>query len=315
MTSEHAAAVAQLCATGDDERALALGEQLAAENPHDVALRLRLGFIYGAHERFDAAFAHMDAAADFSNGSDEAVLSKRAGLEAFSGRGDASASANAAIEIDPLQPQSIYYLAAHEWQGDYLLLDDARVLCSPIPKCASTSLKQLFAQLEPASGDERPHQRFGGPRIRQDRLRLQERDLEHHYRFAVVRDDLARFQSYYARNVVQAESLRREGHGLDTYLGLSTRPDLDELVSRLRHYQYVFLDVRHHTLPTRAYLHHDAGFYDDVFELTDIEELRVRLSEHTGTALDLAHKLRSGPTTEAGLSSSSRETLREYYGP
>lgn len=313
MTGELAAEVAQLCATGEDDLAIETGERLAAGAPNDVALRLRLGFVYGALERFDAAFEHLDAAADVV-GTRAEVFSQRANLEAFSGRGDARVSAARAIEIDPLQPQWVYFLAEHRLQGDFLILDGAKVVCSPIPKSASTSLKRLFNQLEPDSDSVRAHQRFGGERLRSDRLRLAELDLNDFYRFAVVRDDLDRFVSYHRRNVMQSESLVRAGHGLDSYLGLSTRPSLDALATKLAHYQYVFLDARHHTLPTRAYLHEDLDFYDDVFTIAEIDALAERLGTHTGTPLEIAHKLRSADDTPVELSAESAAALTNYFG-
>lgn len=313
MTGELAAEVAQLCAAGEDAHAIETGERLLNRAPDDVDLRLRMGFVYGALEQFDNAFVQLDAAAQHSAGARADVFAQRARLEAFSGRGDAKASANRAIEIDPLQPQSTYFLAEHHWRGDYVLLKDARVVCSPIPKSATTSLKHLFDQMEPAADGERVHRRFGGPRMRRDRLRLGQLRIEGFYRFAVVRDDSARFQSYHRRNVVQAESLRRAGHGLDTYLGLTTVPSIDELANQLARYQFVFLDVRHHTLPTSAYLHHDADFYDDIFALDQIDLLVERLVAHTGTRYEVAHKLASTVAVDTALSADTAHALREYY--
>lgn len=313
MTGEPAAQVAQLCAAGEDDLAVATGERLLASAPDDVALRLRMGFVYGALKRFDDAFVQFDAAAEHASDTRPDVFAQRAKLEAFSGRGDAKASSLRAIEIDPLQPQWVYFLAEHPEHGDFLALDQARVVCSPVPKSASTSLKQLFQQLEPDAGGERAHQRFGGERMRGDRLRLAELDLDRYYRFAVVRDDIDRFVSYHRRNVEQSESLRRAGHGLDHYLGLSTTPSLDELATNLAHYQYVFLDVRHHTLPTRAFLHADPAFYDDVFAVDEIGELARRLSEHTGMDVEIEHKLRSSGASPSELSAAAADALSDYF--
>ena len=313
MPSVLAAEVAQLCATGQDALAIETGERLVAKAPDDVELRLRLGFVYGALQRFDDAFAHLDHAEEHAKGERSDVFVQRANLEKFSNVGDPRASAQTAIEIEPLQAQWVYFLAQDEWRGDFLVLDEAQVVCSPIPKSASTSLKQLFEQLEPNTGGERAHRRFGGGRLRSDRLRLAELDLANFYRFAVVRDDIDRLISYHRRNVMQSESLRRAGHGLERYLGLSTTPGVDELAIHLEHYRYVFLDVRHHSLPSRAYLHADPAFYDDVFTLDDMDQLEERLVDHTGTPLTIEHKLRSAERSGDELSPESAEALGRFF--
>ncbi len=314
MTGDLAAQVAQLCAAGQDDLAIEIGERLVVDAPGDVDLRLRLGFVYGALERFDEAFAHLDAAEHHAEGARADVFAQRANLESFSGRGQAKPTAARAIEIEPLQPQWVYFLAEHPLQGDFLVLDDAKVVFSPVPKSASTSLKQLFRQLEPSPNGERAHQQFGGERLRLDRLRLPELNLEDYYRFAIQRDDLDRFVSYYRRNVEQSGSLRRAGHDLDSYLGLSTEPGIDELATNLARYQYVFLDVRHHTLPSRAYVHSEPDFYNDVFALDELDQLAQRLRGHTGDRVTIAHKLRSLDPSDDALNPESVNALDAYFG-
>ena len=199
------------------------------------------------------------------------------------------------------------------------MLADQRVVYSPIPKSGSTSIKSAFLGIDDVHGGDSahrrgPHRTFDGERVRNDRLRLGDLQLDDHYRFAVVRDDIERFRSYHQRNVVESGSLQRAVKGRDEFFGLPTLPTIDELAINLAKYQYLFLDVRHHTLPTRAYLHRDVDFYDDVFELSELDQLVERLAEHTGTRLEVEHKLRSSAPPSDELSAQARSALASYYG-
>lgn len=320
MTGDSATEVAKLCLAGEYERAVNVGEQRVVEQPDDLALRLRMATTYGGLERFDDAYRHLDEAESVSDGQNATVFYERARLDSFGGRTSAREAAQRSIEVDPMQSQLMYFFAEHPWQGDYIVMPGMRLIYSPIPKSGSTSIKSAllnFVDEEQRKGPQGkgPHRTFNGERVRQDRLRV--RDLPNeYYRFAVVRDDLERFESYYKRNVVEAESLQRAAKGRSEHFGLPTIPTIDELATDLAKYQYLFLDVAHHTLPTRAYLHSDPSFYDDVFELSQMAELEQRLFAHTAEHISLPHELKSsGPDSGARLSDDAHAALVRYYEP
>lgn len=308
--------VAQLAVTGHYDEALQLGDRGVVDTPCDVALRIRMARLNAGLRDFDAAYRHLNEAESASQSQNATVFSERARLDAFSARDSGQTAALRAIELNPDQNQHIYYLAGHRLQGEFIILNELGLVYSPIPKSGSTSVKSSFLELERsrAGGTEPtggPHKVFGGPRIRADRLRLDSIDLANFFSFTVVRDDVQRFESYHSKNVSESKSLRRRAADRDELFGLPTMPDMEYLAVHLREYQYVFADVVHHTLPSRAYLHHDPDFYDRVFSLAELNELTQFLSERTGIDLDVRHELQSeGPARRTQLSDLAIEALR-----
>ena len=296
-----------MCAKGEHDAAVALGEQESTTDPSSLAIRMRLVTMHASLGRYDDAFAHLRQAEERTDVTPAVVWIQRARVEALSGMGSAQDSARRAIEIEPDQIQFFYYLAGHELQGDYLILDEPGAIYSPIPKSGSTSLKALFAK-----PGQRPHRVFAGPRLRSDRIALATTDTENYYRFAIVRDDIERLVSYHATNIVGSESLRRAAGGRDSHFGLPTVPTIDELVENLSVYQYVFLDVLHHTLPSRAHLHRDPSFYDDVFDMTQMAELQGQLAERCGIHEAMPHRLQSDQRP-LELNDTTRQKLVEYF--
>lgn len=305
--------VAQLAKNGRYEEAIALGERGLNDSPGRVALQMRMARIFAGLSQFDRAYAHLDAAESASEGKNAKVLVERARLDIYSGRGSGQQECLRAIEINPQQTQFVYYVAGHQLQGDFLIIDSLQVVYSPIPKAGSTSLKSMFLEHRTTDHPESVvggHQRFDGKRARADRLRLGDVGMENVYSFSVDRDDVERFESYFARNVVQGEALRRAAGGRDKHFGLPTMPDIGYFAENLRAYRYVFADVQHHTLPARAFLHHDLAFYDDVFELTELDRLADRLAEHTGMQFTVPHRLQSGTSRPSSvLSNAARAAI------
>lgn len=296
-----------MCMAGEHDDAIALGEREILANPDSLVIRMRLVTMHASLGRFDEALAHLVEAEARADPTPAVIHVQRARVEFLSGRGSARASARRAIELDPAQIQFFYYLAEHRLQGDYMIVNDPNIIYSPIPKSGSTSIKALFA-----GPGERPHQKFSGDRLRTDRIALAETDVASYYRFAIVRDDIERFASYHARNIVGSESLRRAANGRGNLFGLSTVPSIGELVDNLSLYQYVFLDVLHHTLPSRAHMHRDRSFYDDVFDITQMADLHSVLADRCGLDREIPHRLRSD-TPPPQLNDKNRSALMDYF--
>jgi len=316
MTKQAAAKVSALCTEGSYEDAVRVGLQGLRSLPQSVVLHRKMAFVFAAHERYEEAFEHIAQAEKYSDGANAKVFAQRAAMEVVSGHGPGTAAAATAISLNPRQSQYLYSLADHPQRGDYIVFDPGMLVYSPIPKVASTSTKRLLTDVEDqraGTSGRGPHKRFNGKRARADRLRLGDLDRSRYFCFAIVRDDLDRFVSYHARNVVQAQSLVRQAGGRPELFGLPTLPTIDDLARNLRRYQFVFNDVLHHTLPTRAYLHPDPGFYDLIVSMAELPTLAEALSDHLGTPVTLPHELRSAQDAHSAMSVDGLNALRAMF--
>lgn len=315
MTKQVAAQVTRLCKAGEYNEAVRVGHAGLRAVPRSVVLHRKMAFVHAARQDYGSALEHITLAEGSSHGVNAKVYAERAKLEELSGTGSPNESAAKAIALNPSQTQHIYYLAEHEWQGDYIVLDHASLVYSPIPKAASTSIKAWLFDLDVPSGGTGPgpHKRFDGRRTRRDRQRLAAETPETYFRFAVTRNEVDRFTSYHAKNVVEGQSLSRSCGGRSEFFGLPTTPTIDELAVNLPRYRFVFRDVAHHTLPSAAFLHPDSDFYDLVVPMAELSTLTDRVSEHLGRQITFPHELRSSPSTQAQvLSGAGRSALETH---
>jgi hypothetical protein len=183
----------------------------------------------------------------------------------------------------------------------------------PVPKVACTSVKRVIYELEhgaPYKGGS-IHKAYDTATFSpgtEDRV-------EGELRIALVRDPIKRFISAYRNRIHGYEEaahwkLRKQGLPLD----MKPFPSPQEFVHNLAAYQARVPSLKHHTLPMVTYLGRDPGFYDHIFDMSDIPALEALLSERAGRDVRLPVTQTGGPgyTAEA-LGDEGRTILRDYY--
>jgi hypothetical protein len=179
-----------------------------------------------------------------------------------------------------------------------------KVIYFPAPKNGSTSLRQLFFELE------------NGFHFRKFTINGRSMDLFWLYRnqelfkavsapagyerIAVVREPVSRFLSNYTWLVT-------DGNG-----NFPKKLEIDDFIDALEEVMEHSSKARYHLMPQRAFLGADLSYYDRVFRMEDMAELYRYLSERGGLKIELSWENRSSNNALA-LSRDSRKKLGEIY--
>jgi hypothetical protein len=191
----------------------------------------------------------------------------------------------------------------------------------PVPKCACTSLKHFFFELE----NGRKFRRY----TVNDRLvSIQEVYLTEPFEkaaalrptgawaFAVVRSPASRVVSCYRNRVVARNPLERTRVAAAIVAqGLPAKPSLSEFVANLEAYRKLSPSVAHHTMPLSHFLGTEPGFFDRIYNLRELPvltaELAARLKREVPT---LRNRQTAGPPlSERDLSEAERRRIDELY--
>lgn len=161
--------------------------------------------------------------------------------------------------------------------------DERKILYIPIPKCASSTIKNYLSYgLTQETHKEAVHRkmleyyRFVTPGDLQTRY-------GDYFKFAVVRDPVDRVASYYSRNITTG-AIRRSGYRVRKFRGIPTMPSAEEFVEHFDKYRQYFLGVRHHTDKQIKYIHDFLGEETglQVFGMGGVPTIRGKLSEAFG---------------------------------
>lgn len=165
-----------------------------------------------------------------------------------------------------------------------LVDDDKKILYVALPKCASSTIKNYFtfAKFGQTYG-EQVHFNHG------DMYRIvtaEDLATRYHdyYKFTVVRDPVSRLVSYFSSNISN-KALRREAHGQQEFMGLTTTPGPVVMAQRFTQYRQFFIDFRHHTDPMTGYLRDMQPHMTEICKMSDLPRIRERLSEAYGVAI------------------------------
>ncbi|MEL6916044.1 MAG: sulfotransferase family 2 domain-containing protein [Pseudomonadota bacterium] len=158
------------------------------------------------------------------------------------------------------------------------LMDD-RITYVSAPKCACSALKMYFFHVEHGR-PWRPYRRLGRKvsihRVYPSRPFTAglTRAAAEHFRIAVVRDPVARLVSTFVNKVASgllaANAFVRAALAA---LGASARPGFEEFVARLGLYRRVSPMIDQHARPMVDFLGSDAGWYDHIVDISDIDTI------------------------------------------
>ena len=193
------------------------------------------------------------------------------------------------------------------------LLSEHRLAYFPVPKCACTSLKQLFFAVENGF----PFRRF---RVQGKKWGVHDLVASDGFsatdhaaiaewcRIAVVRDPVSRVASCYADKVVAKQALARLDPEAELG-GLPVAPSFADFVRHLPEYQRRSVVIAKHTRPLSFFLGRDPAYFDRLVPLRDLAALAAFVTAHTNTDAVLPHRMQS-PRQALPADPSHRELRR-----
>lgn len=190
----------------------------------------------------------------------------------------------------------------------------------PVPKVACTSFKHLFFHIQNGWNlqkfwvndqvfmihDFYPTLAFGQNHF--ERVR-------DYWKFALVRDPVARFLSAYANRVHHHRELAPWVVGPKAEAaGVPCNPDIATFIDHLDTYRTISGGIRHHTDPVTSFLGPDLGIYDAVYRIEEIERCMADLNARLPALQTLPHTQTGGPKIGADeLSPAQIDRIREVY--
>ncbi len=217
-----------------------------------------------------------------------------------------------AVRLDKNQPLWVYYNAAIPGT-DIIDFKKYKIAYTPMPKCASSTLKSIFYKLETGQDTINPHPFYNNPFFK-----TQNRNIaayQDYFKFVVIRDPVKRFISYYYKNIIGDQSLQNHFGSQRFAFNLDCLPNINFFIEHLEDYIYAFIDVRHHTLCQSAYID-DLDQYDLVCEMSNLNYLFEQLSEILGEKLIFSTLMKSKKNVSTvfyDMSLKSLHKLLAYY--
>lgn len=169
-----------------------------------------------------------------------------------------------------------------------------------VPKCACTSLKHYFFELE--NGFRFSKFRVNGtvkqihgvmPTLIFEKNLAMDRD--DHARFSVVRDPVDRLLSCYSNRVVYYRELSERHLSQEAIqAGLVPNPSLSEFIRMLETYRKYSASIYHHSNPIVMFLGGDINHYTRVYSMSDLREFIEHMTDLSGKKIDLRHEQSGG---------------------
>lgn len=220
---------------------------------------------------------------------------------------------NKAVELDKNQPLWVYYHASIP-ATDIMKVEKYKIAYTPMPKCASSTLKSIFYNLETEKNVINPHQFYNNPFLKTQNINIAA--YQDYFKFVVIRDPIKRFLSYYNKNIITEKSLLKHYGNKRFVFGLDCLPDINFFIEHLEDYIYTFRDVHHHTLCQSAYVDSYLNHYDLVCKIENLNDLLARLSKICKKKLSSPNLMKSKKKVSNifySLSLKSLHKLIEYY--
>jgi hypothetical protein len=202
------------------------------------------------------------------------------------------------------------------------IVEQYKLAYFPAPKNACTSLKTLMYFLQTGEKFVKHVGTDGKLIFIHDMIKSPKFVLhdpastEDCFRFAVVRDPIERFCSFYANRVVDFKELSEKVvHGpLARELGLKADPDINEFVDKLAAYRYFNEGISHHTDPQTYYLGPDPSYFHKLYDIKQLGQLLEDLRSKTGQDVELPRfQVSASHAPASDLTRHSLRALRQFY--
>lgn len=198
-----------------------------------------------------------------------------------------------------------------------VFLHDAGISYYAVPKCASSSLKQLFFCIE--NGFKYRPFVANGRHIHIHRVyptlafaRAEPRDQEGNDRIAVVRDPVDRLLSAYSHRIGKRGSLPLTDAA--SAAGVDPEPFLASFIDRLEEYREHSPWLAHHTQPLVHFLGQDAAYFTALYPLAELNLLVSDLSTRLQRELTIGTVHTDGPKlNRTALTGAQIRRIEAFY--
>jgi hypothetical protein len=197
-----------------------------------------------------------------------------------------------------------------------------KIAYAAVPKVACTSIKHLLFSLENGG---RPFQPFraNGKAYNVHTLypsRLFESgykfdSFKEYFKFAVIRDPIARFVSAYSNRVVYYRDIGEKQLDKEAIkAGLKPNPELGFFIENIAAYRQWSNQIRHHTDSLTSFVGPDLSRYDAVYPIEELARCAADLSRILGREIEIPHKQTGGPKVPRDtLTANQIRILTELY--
>jgi hypothetical protein len=190
-----------------------------------------------------------------------------------------------------------------------------------VPKCASSSLKHFFFEIENgfpfrafvANGKHNFIHATAYPAKRFEKVVHPE--MADHWKMAVIRDPIDRVVSCYRNRIIYHQALSKiEISDEDRASGVTHDPDLATFVRHLGRYRALSRQVGHHTTPLTFFLGGEAAYFDALYTFNDLDRLVEDVRERVGRAPELARHQTGGPAMDrSDLTQADIRHIEDFY--
>jgi hypothetical protein len=201
-----------------------------------------------------------------------------------------------------------------------VILSEPKISYTAVPKNACTSLKLAFYYLqnnesfEPSVKNGKPfyiHNCYPSAAFKPQPPQV----AAQYWKTAVLREPVARLLSCYVNRVLNLRELdASQISAEDQAMGATPRPKFEEFVEKMELYRGISPSIQHHTDPHVFFLGDDAGYYDRLFQMNELEDFRAELIARTGKEFVLHREQGSGNKMKASdLSADLVQKIKDFY--
>jgi hypothetical protein len=202
------------------------------------------------------------------------------------------------------------------------LLSEPKVAYFPVTKCACTTIKLAWYQMENGVRFEsykingiskHIHNLYPTPVFSNDYRTL----YKDHVRIAIIRDPLKRLLSAYANRVCRYKELgdRTEARKPAGFFALPVEPDIDVFANYLARYIRSSAPIDHHTAPFSRFLGKDLGFYDHLLKMEDFDAVKKTFESLCGPMVFLKTQKSPVKIEVEELKPKTKQRLLQFLKP
>lgn len=201
-----------------------------------------------------------------------------------------------------------------------MYLQNEQLTYVSVPKCACSSVKLFLFHIE--NGFRFKPFTVDGTRYRIHSLStslsfadLPHEDIKTHVKFAIVRDPLSRVLSCYEDKILSGEAFRNNAAAAKARAaGLELVPSFEAFVDKLEMFQQVSPVVHRHSQLLSFYLGNQPEWYDRIFDISALGEMRDFVCAHTGTSVALPHKNKTTKVVDrAAISGATKDKINSLF--